>query len=93
MKKIIVTLGLLGGAMFLGSMPAIGNDCPTGTYTRMGTRCVGTTKDGRVMIRNAQGQSVPVRPSTTYAQCVQNGRHLGYGPAQIETYCHEKYAR
>ena len=47
---------------------------------------------GYVLFPNAQGQNVPIKHATTYAQCVRNGHSLGYGDAQIETYCHEHYA-
>jgi hypothetical protein len=46
---------------------------------------------GYILFPNAQGQNVPIKDAKNFAQCMQNGRKLGYGDTQSEPYCHEHY--
>ena len=98
MTRITVALGLLVGVIWLISINANAQDCPSGHYYRMSGRCADAPAakqlpGGRVLFPNAQGQQVPIKRATTYAQCVQNGHSLGYAQAQIESYCHQHYAQ
>jgi hypothetical protein len=103
MRKIAVVFGLLGVAWSVTGANA--DDCPSGQRYRMSGACAdasghkihsGTNETklapGYVLFPNAQGQNVPIKHATTYAQCARNGHSLGYGDAQIQTYCHEHYA-
>ena len=97
MRKIAVVFGLLGVVMFWSVTGAKAEDCPSGHYYRMSGRCADAPTgkklpNGQVLFPNAQGQNVPIKHATTYAQCVRNGHSLGYGDAQIEAYCHQHYA-
>jgi hypothetical protein len=47
---------------------------------------------GYVLFPNAQGQNVPIKEAKNYAQCVHNGHYLGYGQAEIESYCQQHYS-
>jgi len=76
MKKIIIMLALLGGAVFLSSANANADSCPSGQV--MGGRMVG-------------GCVPNVQPSKTYAECIKNGRTLGYSAADVERKCKGLY--
>ena len=71
MKKIIIMLALLGGAVFLSSGNANADNCPSGQHlNRMAGGCVPT-----------------VQPANTYAECIKNGRTSGYSAADVERKC------
>ncbi len=102
MKKITIMLALLSGVVLLGSMNADADDCPSGQRFRMSGACANAfgnkvpqggqkLSPGYVLFPNAQGQNVPIKHATTYAQCIRNGRTLGYADSQAEAYCKEHY--
>jgi hypothetical protein len=96
-RKIATAFAISIVAISVSSQSSNAQDCPSGHYYRMSGRCADvpaakTLPGGRVLFPNAQGQQVAIKRATTYAQCVRNGHGLGYGQAQIETYCQEHYA-
>jgi hypothetical protein len=53
----------------------------------------GDCPPGQVMHRAAGGCVPIVTPAKTYAQCLRNGRTMGYSAADAETYCKRKFPR
>jgi hypothetical protein len=104
MKRITVMLAVLGGGIFFCSVDANAEDCPSGHRYLMSGRCADASghkipqggqklPPGYVLFPNAQGQNVPIKRAATYAQCMQNGRTLGYAESRAEAYCKEHHPR
>jgi len=102
MKQIVIAFGFASAMCWFGAAAANADDCPSGQHFRMSGACANAQGNkgqvrkklppGYVMFPNAQGQNVPIKHATTYAQCLHNGHALGYSDAQAQTYCHEHYA-
>jgi hypothetical protein len=101
MRKITLTLVVSSAVIFFDSIEIMAQDDCVQHY-RMSGACAdangrkmqpGEKKlpPGYVMFPNAQGQNVPIKHATTYAQCMRNGQTLGYPDAQTESYCHQHY--
>ena len=101
MRKIIVTMVVLSAVFPFGSIKIMAQDKCVQHY-RMSGACADANgrktspsdkklPPGYVMFPNAQGQNVPIKHATTYAQCIRNGHTLGYADAQAESYCREHY--
>ncbi len=101
MRKIIVTVVVLSAVFPFGSIEIMAQDNCVQHY-RMSGACAdangkkissGDKKlpPGYVMFPNAQGQNVPIKHATTYAQCIRNGHTLGYADVQAESYCRDHY--
>jgi hypothetical protein len=100
MQKALFILVLVSSVVLGSEMPVHADDCPSGQYYRMSGRCADANgmkatgqKPGYIQFPNAQRHTVTIKRATNYAGCVRNGHSLGYGQAQIESYCHEHYAQ
>jgi len=47
---------------------------------------------GYILFPNAQGQNVPIKHATNYAQCLHNGKALGYSAGDTTAYCRMHYS-
>jgi hypothetical protein len=53
----------------------------------------GDCPPGQVMHRAAGGCVPAFTPAKTYAECIRNGRTMGYSAADAESYCKRKFPK
>jgi len=46
---------------------------------------------GYILFPNAQGKNVPIKHALNYAQCLHNGKVLGYSASDTTAYCDAHY--